>query len=362
MTGKSGWEILATRLLEPVQLPLGEFLAVLRFLPDSDHSAPGPAPLSTVPPDPPGVDDGHVNYALELLKRHRASQLAYLRVLRRMTLAELQDLAAQKSIPYAGKAVTRLRLDLAGWAPPNPARPPEMRARPGDYLLHADSAQAAIQSYLEAEYMHLRRKTKRREDVLKSVQLEADTIRREVRSYWDREGWDDANDESPSGETSQSARMMLKFLDEDDYTENGDLTGTWSQEEEEAGLCGAAVPILPAEAYLPGGSLPVWPSAASGKHYPSPAAFLPAGWASAPPPAACSWAAVPNVRQETGPSLGDVPTPISRLRGWQATNSALEAEGRHLLTKARQLEELLRSAHSEVQQTNNHAPDDNEQQ
>ena len=81
----ASWGILATRLLKPVQLPLGELLALGR--------APGLPACS--------------------------AELAYLRVLRRMTLAELQDMATQKHIPHDNKTAGRLRLDLAGWVPPN---------------------------------------------------------------------------------------------------------------------------------------------------------------------------------------------------------------------------------------------------
>ena len=316
----ASWGVLATRLLKPVQLPLGELLALGR--------APGLPACS--------------------------AELAYLRVLRRMTLAELQDMATQKHIPHDNKTAGRLRLDLAGWVPPKSTRPPEMRPRPGVDLPPADSAQAAIASFLAVAYMHLRRRTERRKEVVKKVQLEADDFRETVRLYWGREGWDDPNDESPSAATGHCAKVMLAALDEDEYMENGDLTGYWSQEEEEVNEIprGMAAPLPyvppPGEPPPPACSWAIDPPCgitSSGNLFPLPAASAPAWpWTVTPE----QWVA--QQREQLLASLGDrVPTPIRRLEDLQADIAALEAEGRRLRAKSRQREALLWAAHGEVQ-------------
>jgi hypothetical protein len=218
------WRSLAKQLLTPVRLMLGELLLPRGFLPDGDHNATAGRSLCS---------EDQLKDALGIVIADRRKRLAYLRTLGRMGLAELQDMATQKHIPNVGKTAGRLRLDLAGWSPPRPTRPPEMRARPGEDRPQADSVQAAIMSFLVADYMHLRRSTARRDKVMEKVRLQANAIRQLVRSYWYREGWADPNDDSPSGGVCHCANMMQRFLEEDEYTENGDLTGYWSQEEEE---------------------------------------------------------------------------------------------------------------------------------
>jgi len=62
-------------------------------------------------------DEHHFDCFMDLLLRTRevtctfASRLAYLRAMQNSSLAELQDMASKKNIPYDGKAATRLRLD-----------------------------------------------------------------------------------------------------------------------------------------------------------------------------------------------------------------------------------------------------------
>ena len=318
------WTALVTRLLEPVPVSLGEFLALCRvkdLVPPADRLA-----LRRLFP----VNEHHFDYALALLYITReatpmspgirpasAYRLAYLRVLQNSSLAELQDMATKKNIPYDGKAATTLRLDLAGWVQRYPFRLPEMdgvppavrgirSARP-----QADSTRALIKSCVDADLMHLRRKTMRRDYLLTIVRQEVDKTRHAVRSCW--------GDESPTYNTNQSATVMLWFLEEDYAQENGDgdLSGQWSQEEEDIGetritrliSSDAAVPAAP-------GGVPA--------------------------------TAVP----ERGIPVTAV-LPPARIRCMQEMIVALEAERGRLQEKVRQQEALLQSVHGEVGLTTN---------
>lgn len=287
-------------------------------------------------------DEHHFDCFMDLLLRTRevtctfASRLAYLRAMQNSSLAELQDMASKKNIPYDGKAATRLRLDLADWVQQYPIRLPEMGPRPDVTSLPqrypirlpgvsfgsglGSGVLDPIRVFLEAETRHLQRMTVRRDAILKLVRPEVDTTRRTVWSYWGREGWDDPDDESPSGETSSYAGMMAWLLGEDDAIETGDgaLTGYWPQEEEDIGEEEAARVVVCREPAGGGG----WRPAAPG---------------GIPVPAA------------PGRVL-----PPARARCLREMSWALEAERKRLLEKARQQEALLQSAHGEVCPTTKH--------
>lgn len=340
------WKTLVTRLLEPVPVSLGELLALTRA---NDLMSPADVlELNRIFPD-----EHHFDCFMDILLRTReatfassttsASRLAYLRALQNRSLAELQDMAAKKNIPYDGKAATRLRLDLADWVQQYPIRPPEiwraerlvqgvMGSLPERYPIRPPGVPFGsglgsavfdpIRVFLEAETRHLQRKTVRRDVILNCVRPEVGTTRRTVWSYWGREGWDDPDDESPSGETSSCAKNMEFLIGEDDASEtgDGDLTGYWSQEEEDIGDeegTRLTESIWSRRKSLGGG-----------------------GWR----PATCG---IPV------PAAPGRVLPPARARCLQEMTWALEAERRHLLEKARQQEALLQSAHYQVCPTTN---------
>lgn len=188
-TCEDRWGILAFRLMAPIKVPLAFLLMALRSRRPAELSGAGQ----------PASSQGLGSY-------------------RRMTLSELQDMARNRDIPYDGKAANRLRLDLAGWVPPNLTRVD----RPQVYSL-----QDAILSFLEAEYMNVQEQAKRQDIVLKFARLQAEEIKEKVDMYWHHRS------DSPSVATDRCARLIQMRLEEIDNGETGDLTGIRSQDTEE---------------------------------------------------------------------------------------------------------------------------------
>ena len=211
--GELAWAILAFRLMTPVTVQRLDLVAfgraydarrrLLTLQSTQSASSQGPTnsqgPTSSQgPSDPVSHDDGPP-YQL-------------------MKLVDLRGLALQRAIPFEGKTANRLRLELAGWAPPSRTRVD---------LPQADSVQAAMMSFVEAEYVRLERKSMRQENVFKRVRLYAAKIREKVDLHRSH------GDDSPSGRTDRWARLLQLTFEDYDYREARDLTGSWSQEDEE---------------------------------------------------------------------------------------------------------------------------------
>lgn len=187
-TCEDRWGILAFRLMAPIKVPLAFLLMALRSRRPAEPSGAGQ----------PASSQGPGSY-------------------RRMTLSELQDMAHIRDIPYDGKTANRLRLDLAGWVPPNRARVDREQVY---------SVQDAIMTFLEADFRNVQEQAERQDIVLRFARFQAEEIKKKVDMYTSHRS------DSPSGATDRCARLIQRRLEDID---NGEVTGRSQDAEQPAG-------------------------------------------------------------------------------------------------------------------------------